>query len=249
MSAVSLDVVFKELDSVTQIILSELEDRMKAVATELKQLPVAELMPQSQSSLPGLASHLMALLLIADRVRAVHGTACGRPVAPKIESITASELRRICEGAARDFHSPRPMEDKPFAFSSGTDPALRVACDRVAARKCFYEVLNNAFKFSAAGAHVEIATKTAGKYLVVSISNRGAFSIDRNETKACLEFGYRGEQAKAYFGGTGHGLGFCDQLMRAPVGRGGGPSHRTGQADHHRPQVPAGMNRVGCKRK
>jgi signal transduction histidine kinase len=213
-----LDEIFAALAPLARGIFNDLSDRLKMLTMELTAFLATELTPESRELWLRMTEQIMVLRRTIDRDRVLHSQVCGSREPVTIETISVSGLRKICTEAARDFHAPHPLEAKPFKISPGVADNVRVPCDKVAAQKCLYEVLNNAFKFSTRGEVVEIVLKTAGPHLVVSITSRGPFTVGKQETTACLGLGYRGNEAKAYFVGSGVGLWLGDTLMNAQGG-------------------------------
>jgi len=99
-------------------------------------------------------------------------------------------------------------------------PSLAVLADRDATERILVNLLDNAAKYSAAGATVELAGRPAGEDCVELLVADHGPGIDAGERERVFERLYRGDRSRANGAASGAGLGLaiCRALARGQGG-------------------------------
>jgi two-component system sensor histidine kinase KdpD len=122
------------------------------------------------------------------------------------------DLRDVVTSALADARSRRG--DHPVEFRMPDDLPL-VRADAAQVERVFANLIENAFKFSADGAPVEIGGGTGGSKVFVRVANRGR-SIPQSQRRYVFEPFFRGREGAV---GAGLGLAICRGFVEANGGQ------------------------------
>lgn len=122
------------------------------------------------------------------------------------------DLRDVVTSALSDARSRRG--DHPVELRLPDDLPL-VRADAAQVERVFANLIENAFKFSADGAPVEISGGTGGSKVFVRIANRGR-SIPQSQRRYVFEPFFRGREGAV---GAGLGLAICRGFVEANGGQ------------------------------
>ena len=113
----------------------------------------------------------------------------------------------------------RPVaESKDIALVLGDNPPCTVRGDANQLRRVFYNLLDNAAKYTAAGGTVRVASRHEGNEVVVSVSDTGIGIAAEHLTRVFDRF-YRVDPSRAgETGGAGLGLAICRSVIRTARG-------------------------------
>ncbi len=115
-------------------------------------------------------------------------------------------------GDARSALASHPVE----VNASGTLPAVKMDFNRI--REVLMHLLENAGKYSPAGAAIRITAEVIGNELVVSVADRGP-GIDPFEQSLIFDKFYRGRNQRYAAPGTGMGLAIAKVIIEAHGGK------------------------------
>jgi len=108
------------------------------------------------------------------------------------------------------------LEDHPVeVMASGNLPRVQIDLPRI--REVVMHLLENAGKYSPAGAPIKVSSVVEGDKLVTSIADRGP-GIDSFEQSLIFEKFYRGQNQRYTAPGTGMGLAIAKVIMEAHGG-------------------------------
>ncbi len=117
---------------------------------------------------------------------------------------TVRRLRGALQGRAVTIEAP---------------PGLRrVAADRELISAVIGHLLENALKYSPAGAPITVSARAEGSGVVITVSDRGPGIAGEDRERVFGRF-YRGEVAKRQTAGTGMGLAIASEVVRLHGGR------------------------------
>ena len=122
------------------------------------------------------------------------------------------DLRDVVTSALADARSRRG--DHPVELRLPDDLPL-VRADAAQVERVFANLIENAFKFSADGAPVEISAGTGGSKVFVRVANRGR-SIPQSQRRYVFEPFFRGREGAV---GAGLGLAICRGFVEANGGQ------------------------------
>jgi K+-sensing histidine kinase KdpD len=111
----------------------------------------------------------------------------------------------------------RRFPDRTF-FLSTEGVAAEVLADRDLLELAMKQLLDNACKYSPAGAGVEVRIESDGKHVTVRVLNDG-MAIHVMERARIFQRFYRGSEGKSVASGSGLGLYFANEIVRAHGGR------------------------------
>lgn len=94
-------------------------------------------------------------------------------------------------------------------------PAVRA--DLARAKKALVQLLENATKYSPSGEPITITANVSGKFVTISIADRGS-GIEDSEQKLIFERFYRGKNHRRVAQGTGMGLHIANAIIEAHGG-------------------------------
>ena len=115
------------------------------------------------------------------------------------------------------FQYSRSFADRPFSLSNGGLSA-EVLADRDLLELAMKQLLDNACKYSPAGAEVEVRIEADGQDVSVRVLNDG-IAIPVTERTRIFERFYRGAGSDLVAPGSGLGLYFAQEIVRAHGGR------------------------------
>jgi len=143
----------------------------------------------------------------------------------------ASEMAQLDSGKFKlqlDSHSIRdaldpalqdakcPLEGHPVEVQVAPDlPKVRIDVERI--REVLMHLLENAGKYSPAGAPIKVMSEVQGERLVTSVADRGP-GIDSFEQSLIFEKFYRGQHQRYTAPGTGMGLAIAKVIIEAHGG-------------------------------
>jgi two-component system, OmpR family, sensor histidine kinase KdpD len=108
------------------------------------------------------------------------------------------------------------LENHPVETIVASDlPKARMDVQRI--REVLMHLLENAGKYSGAGAPIKVTSEVKGNYLVTSIADRGP-GIDSFEQSLIFEKFYRGQHQRYAAPGTGMGLAIAKVIVEAHGG-------------------------------
>ena len=141
----------------------------------------------------------------------------------KKEPFSLTDLMEVCLGRVAPL-----AERKQIIIASEPAPALVLEGDRELMEYAFYNLLNNAIKYSASDTRVKITTSLQGSVLRLSVKDEG-IGMDEKELKQIFQKFYRTKKAEASGeAGTGIGLSIVKQI----VTHHGGQMEVTSQPGH-----------------
>lgn len=132
---------------------------------------------------------------------------------PAHKDVPLNELLRAVTDTMRPV-----AEAKGVALVLGDNPACAVRGDPHQLRRVFYNLLDNAAKYTAAGGTVRVAACIEGGEVVVSVSDTG-IGIAAEHLPRVFDRFYRVDPARAgETGGAGLGLAICRSVVRGMGG-------------------------------
>jgi len=105
-------------------------------------------------------------------------------------------LKQILSGLSTQFSK------KGLKIILDSDDKVVMRTDKFKLSQVFYNLLNNAWKYTDAGGHVKISYKRSGDYINISITDNGS-GIDKGDLKHIFDAYYRGKDQA----GSGDGIG------------------------------------------
>ena len=129
--------------------------------------------------------------------------------------LQAHSIQDALDPALQDAHSA--LENHPVEVTVKRDlPKVRMDVSRI--REVLMHLLENAGKYSGAGAPIIVTAELKGDRLVVSVADRGP-GIDSFEQSLIFEKFYRGQHQRYAAPGTGMGLAIAKVIVEAHGGK------------------------------
>ena len=144
-----------------------------------------------------------------------------RPNAPRKQTspphLSAAAAPRVAPFQRRENH--RESNRKGLRLISETDGKVLVSGDNLGLRQVFFNVLDNAIKYTPPGGNVKIQLNKNGKDAVATIHDTG-IGIAAEHLPHVFDRFYRVDQARSRAeGGTGLGLSIAQSIVRSHGGR------------------------------
>ncbi len=136
----------------------------------------------------------------------------GKAVKPHLEPINIAGLVTKLVS-----HYSQRSVDRTFVFLNEA-LAAEVLADRDLLELAVKQLLDNACKYSSPGAEIEVSIEANGKDVIVRVLNDGMAIPARDRTRIFERF-YRGAESKEVAPGSGLGLYFAHEIVRAHGGR------------------------------
>jgi signal transduction histidine kinase len=152
------------------------------------------------------------LLVMVQNLIEVYRYEAGQPVLA-FEELDLFEVIRIPIRelkALADHRAVQLIEDLPKTVA-------RVSADRLAIRRVFLNLLDNALKFTAQGGSIQVTAELNDKNVIVHVSDTGIGISEKDQAQLFQRF-WQGESGKRYAPGTGLGLYLCKQIVGAHSG-------------------------------
>ncbi len=105
-------------------------------------------------------------------------------------------------------------QEKGIALTLAPNPSCRLASDSRLLRRVFYNLLDNAIKYTALSGKVMVGSEIAGENLAVTIADTGV-GIGPEHLPRIFDRFYRIDPARAGNNGAGLGLSICQSIMKA----------------------------------
>lgn len=110
------------------------------------------------------------------------------------------------------------LGDHPVEVGPEYDSLPKVVMDAQRVREVLMHLLENAGKYSGAGAPVKVSSEVEGDWMVTSVADRGP-GIDSFEQSLIFEKFYRGQHQRYSAPGTGMGLAIAKVIIEAHGGK------------------------------
>lgn len=131
----------------------------------------------------------------------------------KSDQITLAPTK-ISALLSRNVHLLTPIADiKGIGLSLHIEEEVTLACDQIKLQQAFYNIIENAIKYSAPGTEVTVRLLRRGTDAVVEVQDRG-FGIPAADLPHIFERFYRVDRARKKGSGTGLGLAITDGIIK-----------------------------------
>jgi signal transduction histidine kinase len=118
---------------------------------------------------------------------------------------SAEEVKPLIENKSQQLHLLLP------------DHAMKTLCDRNAIQRVLINLLGNAVKFTPSNGSITVELNESKQHSIIRITDTGSGINPRDQHRLFQRF-WQGEPGKRYAAGTGLGLYFCYQVVRAHGG-------------------------------
>jgi signal transduction histidine kinase len=130
----------------------------------------------------------------------------------------ASDVRKIVERIVRDFSVLGSDRKLDFRIVAERSQSYVIPVDRGLIEVAFYNLLDNALKYSFKNSVIQVRLTKSGTYVDTTITSVG-LTIDESEKQAIFNLGYRGQHARLVTAeGSGRGLHFARLVVEAHGG-------------------------------
>lgn len=154
------------------------------------------------------------LVVMVQNLIEVYRYEAGQP-SIAFEDIDIYSLLRDCLGELRALAEHKGIElSEQFPKDAGTT----VSADRLAIRRVFLNLLDNALKFTPKGGRITVTSEEQTDAMYISVRDTG-IGISKNDINKLFQRFWQGETGKRYAPGTGLGLYLCRQIVAAHDGR------------------------------
>ncbi len=136
---------------------------------------------------------------------------------PKLQCIEFP-LSDVAEEMALPFLAPARSQGKELHVH--IQPMLSCTGDEKAIRQLLSILLDNALKYSPAGAHLELRLEKQGRSSLLTVSNTTAQPVERDKLSHLFDRFYRSDQSRnSQTGGYGLGLSIAKSIVLAHRGK------------------------------
>lgn len=182
------------------------------VLTALLEGTLGGLAPAQQEVVEKLRTSNQALVKMIQNLLEVYKYESGME-ALRFDGANLSEIVRFCADDVRPL-----MQNKNITLTVDCrDADIPLICDEYVIKRVLINLLGNAAKFTAASGKVSIAATEDGDQVRIAISDTGR-GIPGTERAKIFERFWQGDPGRSYSVGTGLGLYFCSNVVKAHGG-------------------------------